>query len=56
MRFFNHLTSHLTPEWRQHYIDYGDLKGRIYQMVQEKTSEQVLQEENELKGYLIVKR
>lgn len=33
MRFAHHLSSHLTPEWRKHYIDYNDLKGRIYQMV-----------------------
>ena len=33
MRFAHHLSSHLTPEWRNHYIDYDDLKGRIYKMV-----------------------
>lgn len=33
MRFAQHLSSHLTPEWRKHYIDYDDLKKRIYEMV-----------------------
>lgn len=33
MRFAHHLSSHLTPEWRKHYIDYDDLKGRVYGMV-----------------------
>lgn len=33
MRFAQHLSSHLTPEWRKHYIDYDDLKRRIYEMV-----------------------
>ena len=33
MRFAHHLSSHLTPEWRKHYIDYDDLKRRIYEMV-----------------------
>lgn len=33
MRFAHHLSSHLTPEWRNHYIDYDDLKRRIYKIV-----------------------
>lgn len=33
MRFAHHLSSHLTPEWRSHYIDYEDLKERLYKMV-----------------------
>lgn len=33
MRFAHHLSSHLTPEWRKHYIDYDNLKGRIYEMI-----------------------
>lgn len=33
MRFAHHLSSHLTPEWRKHYIDYDDLKGRVYKIV-----------------------
>lgn len=36
MRFAHHLSSHLTPEWRKHYIDYDELKGRIYEMVGKK--------------------
>ena len=33
MKFAQHLSSHLTPEWRKHYIDYESLKKRIYEMV-----------------------
>lgn len=33
MRFAHHLSSHLTPEWRKHYINYDDLKKRVYQMI-----------------------
>lgn len=36
MRFAHHLSSHLTPEWRKHYIDYDELKERIYEMVGKK--------------------
>ncbi len=35
MRFAQHLSSHLTPEWRKHYIDYDKLKKMIYEMVGE---------------------
>ena len=33
MRFAHHLSSHLTPEWRKHYIDYDNLKRRVYKIV-----------------------
>lgn len=33
MRFAQTLSSHLTPEWRKHYIDYDRLKKKIYEMV-----------------------
>ena len=33
MRFARHLVSHLTPEWRKHYIRYYELKKQIYAMV-----------------------
>lgn len=36
MRFAHHLSSHLTPEWRKHYIDYDDLKRRVYEMIGKK--------------------
>ena len=35
MRFAQHLSSHLTPEWRKNYIRYDELKKMIYQMVGE---------------------
>lgn len=28
MRFAQHLSSHLTPEWRKHYIDYEVIRIR----------------------------
>ena len=39
MRFTHTLSSHLTPEWRKHYIDYENLKGRIYKMIGETPKE-----------------
>ena len=30
MRFSQRLISHLTPEWRKHYIQYEKLKRMIY--------------------------
>jgi SPX domain protein involved in polyphosphate accumulation len=33
MRFAQLLSSHLTPEWRAHYIDYKGLKSLIYKIV-----------------------
>lgn len=33
MRFAQHLSSHLTPEWRIHYMNYEALKKLVYQMV-----------------------
>ena len=33
MRFSSHLSSHLTPEWKKHYIDYEGLKKMVYDMV-----------------------
>ena len=33
MRFSSHLSSHLTPEWKKHYIDYDSLKKIVYSMV-----------------------
>lgn len=35
MRFAQHLSSHLTPEWRKNYIRYDELKKMIYRMVGE---------------------
>ena len=48
MRFARHLSSHLTPEWRKHYIDYDDLKRRVYEMVgKENTPEREDQEDQD---------
>ena len=35
MRFTEHLSSHLTLEWRKHYINYELLKKMIYEIVGE---------------------
>jgi len=32
MRFSHRLSSHLTPEWRKHYVQYDKLKKMIYEM------------------------
>ncbi len=33
MRFARRLTSHLTPEWRKHYVRYDELKKKVYDIV-----------------------
>ena len=33
MKFTQHLTSHLTPEWKKYYVHYEELKEMIYEMV-----------------------
>jgi len=33
MRFSSHLSSHLTPEWKKHYIDYDSLKKMVYSII-----------------------
>ena len=32
MKFAHHLSAHLTPEWRKHYLEYDRYKDMIYRM------------------------
>ncbi|KRY00078.1 Xenotropic and polytropic retrovirus receptor 1 -like protein, partial [Trichinella pseudospiralis] len=34
MKFAEHLSTHLTPEWRKQYIQYELLKAMLYEMVE----------------------
>ncbi|KRZ81002.1 Xenotropic and polytropic retrovirus receptor 1 [Trichinella papuae] len=34
MKFAEHLSTHLTPEWRKQYIQYALLKAMLYEMVE----------------------
>lgn len=45
MRFSQRLSSHLTPEWRKHYVKYEHLKGIIYEMVGERPPQNEEEEE-----------
>ncbi len=50
MRFSSHLSSHLTPEWKKHYIDYDGLKKMVYAMVGHSSAAD--QEDGDLEGVL----
>ena len=30
MKFAEHLTAHITPEWRKQYINYEEMKAMLY--------------------------
>lgn len=38
MKFAEHLSAHITPEWRKQYISYEDLKNRLYYAVEKAPS------------------
>ncbi len=53
MKFARRLISHLTPEWRNHYIHYEELKVKIYDMVNKschKTEQPVSPEHKQEEG------
>uniref|UniRef100_T1HVP6 Small molecule transporter n=4 Tax=Rhodnius prolixus TaxID=13249 RepID=T1HVP6_RHOPR len=38
MKFAEHLTAHITPEWRKQYITYEEMKGMLYMATEEAPS------------------
>lgn len=38
MKFAEHLTAHITPEWRKQYINYEEMKAMLYHVVEEAPS------------------
>lgn len=35
MKFAEHLSAHITPEWRKQYIHYEEMKAMLYMAVEE---------------------
>ncbi|XP_031627974.1 xenotropic and polytropic retrovirus receptor 1 [Contarinia nasturtii] len=45
MKFAEHLSAHITPEWRAAYINYEEMKAKIYLAVEEAPSVDNVEEE-----------
>ena len=35
MKFTEHLSAHITPEWRKQYINYEEMKALLYAAVEQ---------------------
>ncbi|PNF32044.1 Xenotropic and polytropic retrovirus receptor 1 [Cryptotermes secundus] len=45
MKFAEHLSAHITPEWRKQYISYEELKAMLYAAVEEAPSAESVEPE-----------
>uniref|UniRef100_A0A1Y1L9U8 EXS domain-containing protein n=1 Tax=Photinus pyralis TaxID=7054 RepID=A0A1Y1L9U8_PHOPY len=45
MKFAEHLSAHITPEWRKQYISYEEMKGLLYLAVEEAPSAESVEPE-----------
>uniref|UniRef100_A0A8D8XEH9 Xenotropic and polytropic retrovirus receptor 1 n=1 Tax=Cacopsylla melanoneura TaxID=428564 RepID=A0A8D8XEH9_9HEMI len=45
MKFAEHLTAHITPEWRKQYISYEEMKALLYQAIEEAPSLETTEQE-----------
>ncbi|KAM7347488.1 solute carrier family 53 member 1-like [Cochliomyia hominivorax] len=45
MKFAEHLTAHITPEWRKQYINYEEMKAMLYMAVEEAPSVDSVEDE-----------
>ncbi|XP_037026723.1 xenotropic and polytropic retrovirus receptor 1 [Bradysia coprophila] len=45
MKFAEHLSAHITPEWRKQYINYEEMKAMLYVAVEEAPSVDSVEEE-----------
>lgn len=43
MKFAEHLSAHITPEWRKQYIQYEEMKGMLYAAMEEAPSVEVVE-------------
>jgi len=46
MKFAEHLSAHITPEWRTQYIQYEEMKTMLYAAVEKAPSAEVVDEED----------
>ncbi|XP_075229143.1 solute carrier family 53 member 1 isoform X2 [Lycorma delicatula] len=45
MKFAEHLSAHITPEWRKQYINYEEMKAMLYIAVEEAPSAELVEPE-----------
>lgn len=45
MKFAEHLSAHITPEWRKQYISYEEMKAMLYRVVEEAPSSETTEPE-----------
>lgn len=45
MKFAEHLTAHITPEWRKQYINYEEMKAMLYTAVEQAPAMDSVEEE-----------
>ncbi|CAD7002416.1 xenotropic and polytropic retrovirus receptor 1 isoform X1 [Ceratitis capitata] len=45
MKFAEHLTAHITPEWRKQYINYEEMKAMLYAAVEQAPSAELVDPE-----------
>ncbi|XP_045462138.1 xenotropic and polytropic retrovirus receptor 1-like isoform X1 [Harmonia axyridis] len=46
MKFAEHLSAHITPEWRKQYINYEEMKALLYVTVENAPSQESVEPEN----------
>ncbi|XP_022910053.1 solute carrier family 53 member 1-like isoform X2 [Onthophagus taurus] len=52
MKFAEHLSAHITPEWRKQYIHYEEMKAMLYMAVEEAPSSESVEENVVKRHYL----
>ncbi|EDW37732.1 GL21369 [Drosophila persimilis] len=45
MKFAEHLTAHITPEWRKQYISYEEMKAMLYAAIEQSPSAELVERE-----------
>lgn len=45
MKFAEHLSAHITPEWRKQYISYEEMKAMLYTAIEEAPSAESVEPE-----------
>ncbi|XP_076316128.1 solute carrier family 53 member 1-like isoform X3 [Tachypleus tridentatus] len=53
MKFAEHLSAHITPEWRKQYITYEEMKGMLYAAMETAPSTEIV-EQREITRYFVM--
>ncbi|XP_030762781.1 xenotropic and polytropic retrovirus receptor 1 [Sitophilus oryzae] len=51
MKFAEHLSAHITPEWRKQYINYEEMKAMLYMTVEQAPSSETVDAEDVRKHF-----